>query len=253
MNLSKRQNLILKAVIEEYTRTALPVSSASLKEMFNFLESSATLRSELSYLESLGLLSHPHTSAGRIPTVEGYRYFVDSLMENRSLTTKEQKTLEAKLFKAQKSCFQLSRLIAQILADLSKNLAFSADFEENEVYDIGLKNLLKEPEFSKSDEMAQIIYSLEYLKENFEKLKKNLEMETPQIFIGKENPIVKTNNTSFIISTCRGWDNKKAVIAIIGPTRMHYAKNLSLLKYLNEFLKSHLLILLFISLPLTSL
>lgn len=78
--LSDRQLAILQAVVEEYVTTALPVSSAIIAELPGIKASSATVRNELGRLEELGLLLQPYTSAGRIPTDLGYRYYVDHLM-----------------------------------------------------------------------------------------------------------------------------------------------------------------------------
>lgn len=83
--LSDRQKAILFAVIEEYAETAAPVGSIMLAKLFNV--SSATIRSEMARLEELGLISSPHTSAGRIPTDAGYRFYVNSLVEREDYET----------------------------------------------------------------------------------------------------------------------------------------------------------------------
>ena len=83
--LSDRQKAILFAVIEEYAETAAPVGSIMLAKLFNV--SSATIRSEMARLEELGLISSPHTSAGRIPTDAGYRFYVNSLVERENHET----------------------------------------------------------------------------------------------------------------------------------------------------------------------
>src|SRR5579875_2163588 len=76
--LTDRQELVLRALVEEYLDEGLPVGSKALAEAFQWGPS--TIRSELANLEELGLLAHPHTSAGRVPTEAGYRYFVDRLL-----------------------------------------------------------------------------------------------------------------------------------------------------------------------------
>jgi heat-inducible transcriptional repressor len=78
--LSERQSTILRAVVEEYISTALPISSASIAERQDIHASSATIRHEMSRLEELGLLLQPYTSAGRIPTDLAYRYYVNNLL-----------------------------------------------------------------------------------------------------------------------------------------------------------------------------
>jgi heat-inducible transcriptional repressor len=82
-HLSQRQQQILIRVVEEYVATGQPVGSKNLVERAGLRVSPATVRHELAELEGLGLLTHPHTSAGRVPTDRGYRYYVDRLLERR--------------------------------------------------------------------------------------------------------------------------------------------------------------------------
>src|SRR2546421_7184689 len=81
VELSERQQEILLRVVEEYVATGQPVGSKSLVERSAMDVSSSTVRSELAELEHIGLLTHPHTSAGRVPTDDGYRYFARTLLE----------------------------------------------------------------------------------------------------------------------------------------------------------------------------
>lgn len=87
--LSDRRRLVLRALIEEYIARALPVGSRTLVERYNLGISSATVRSELSFLEDMGYLTQPHTSAGRIPTDYGYRAFVDDLLQENDISADE--------------------------------------------------------------------------------------------------------------------------------------------------------------------
>ncbi len=93
MELSERKKAILKSVIDSYIRTGDPVGSKSLTESKQFNLSSATIRSEMNDLESMGYLEQPHTSAGRVPTPQGYRTYVDSLMEKYFLGMEELEVL----------------------------------------------------------------------------------------------------------------------------------------------------------------
>src|ERR1700746_1141798 len=78
--LSARQQAILRRVVEEFVGTGQPVGSKTLVERSDLRVSPSTVRSELSELENLGFLTHPHTSAGRVPTERGYRYYADELL-----------------------------------------------------------------------------------------------------------------------------------------------------------------------------
>ena len=85
IHLTDRQQSILFAIIEEYAEMAAPVGSVTLAKLFDV--SSATIRSEMSRLEELGLIASPHTSAGRIPTDAGYRFYVNNLVEHENLSS----------------------------------------------------------------------------------------------------------------------------------------------------------------------
>ncbi len=90
LELTERQQSILKMVVEEYVLSASPVPSEKIAGRPQLKVSSATVRNEMVELEDLGLLTHPHTSAGRIPSDTGYRYYIEHLMTERGLTRMEQ-------------------------------------------------------------------------------------------------------------------------------------------------------------------
>src|SRR5687767_4395737 len=91
--LSERRQRILKNLVEAYVESALPVSSEAIARRTSTGVSSATVRNDLAILEELGLVSHPHTSAGRVPTELGYRYFVEHLMEHAAPPPGEQRII----------------------------------------------------------------------------------------------------------------------------------------------------------------
>ena len=79
--LSDREKLILRSIIQQFILTASPVGSRNITKKYDIGFSPATVRNIMSDLEEFGFIDHPHTSAGRIPTDKGYRFYVDSLME----------------------------------------------------------------------------------------------------------------------------------------------------------------------------
>ena len=87
--LSERKKLILKAIIEAHIKNGEPIGSKYLTQEANIQYSSATIRNEMAELEELGYLEQPHTSAGRIPSELGYRFYVDTLVQQYDMTTKE--------------------------------------------------------------------------------------------------------------------------------------------------------------------
>lgn len=117
MDLNERKNRILHAIIRIYMKTGEPVGSKVLLETENLGLSSATVRNEMSDLEQMGLLTKPHTSAGRIPSQEGYRYYINSIATYR-LTKKDQAWLDA-CFGKPLHYMELMPLISEHLAEFT--------------------------------------------------------------------------------------------------------------------------------------
>ncbi len=84
--MNDRKKEILQAIIEEYIRTAEPVSSNAIVSKYGIDCSSATVRNEMAELEKLGFLDKPHTSAGRVPSAKGYRFYVDELIKDDNIS-----------------------------------------------------------------------------------------------------------------------------------------------------------------------
>ncbi|HEY7591396.1 MAG TPA: heat-inducible transcriptional repressor HrcA [Candidatus Limnocylindrales bacterium] len=118
--LDLRSQAILRAVIEEYVVSASPVGSQALVERYRLGVSSATVRHILAELESAGLLTHPHTSAGRIPTDAGYRYYVESIVESVPLPQVEQLMIRHQFGQVEFASEQWFRLAATTLASTTR-------------------------------------------------------------------------------------------------------------------------------------
>ncbi len=119
-NLTERQKLILALVIRDYIENPQPIGSTHLVQRFNLDFSSATVRNELQALTELGYLRQPHTSAGRVPTEEGYRYFVRQLMGHTELPVATKRTIAHQFYQAGHDVDRWMRLAASILAHHSQ-------------------------------------------------------------------------------------------------------------------------------------
>jgi heat-inducible transcriptional repressor len=119
--LDLRTQAILRAVIEEYVTTATPVGSQALVERYRLGVSSATVRSILAELEANGLLTHPHTSAGRIPTDSGYRFYVESIVEAVPLPAVEQLMIRHQFGQVEFASEHWFRLAATTLASVTRS------------------------------------------------------------------------------------------------------------------------------------
>ena len=115
-DLSERQRLILALVVRDYTETAQPVGSARLVEHYKLELSSATIRNEMAALTEMGYLRQPHTSAGRVPTEEGYRYFVTHVVYQADLSEPARDTISHQFYQARQDVEQWMPLAASILA-----------------------------------------------------------------------------------------------------------------------------------------
>ncbi|MEA3341943.1 MAG: heat-inducible transcriptional repressor HrcA, partial [Chloroflexota bacterium] len=121
--LTPRQRTILSLVVREYVKNASPVSSRALVEHYRLHVSTATVRNELSLLEELGYLSHPHTSAGRVPTHKGYNHFVERLLGEAELPLRERHTIAHQFHQARPDFEQWMPLAASVLASTTSGAA----------------------------------------------------------------------------------------------------------------------------------
>ncbi|MEI7644096.1 MAG: heat-inducible transcriptional repressor HrcA [Chloroflexales bacterium] len=119
--LTERRLFILKIVIQEFVETATPVASEMLVRKYGLGFSSATVRNELATLEDLGYLTHLHTSAGRVPTDAGYRFFVENLMERTSLSLAEQRMIRHQFYQVRGELDQWIQLAGAVLARTAQN------------------------------------------------------------------------------------------------------------------------------------
>ncbi|NPV86184.1 MAG: heat-inducible transcription repressor HrcA [Anaerolineae bacterium] len=117
--LTERQKLILTLIIHEYARTATPVGSKGLVDQYRLEMSSATVRNEMASLTERGYLRQPHTSAGRVPTEEGYRFFVGRLLHQTDLPDSTQRMISHQFYQTRRDVEQWMRLAASVLAHQS--------------------------------------------------------------------------------------------------------------------------------------
>lgn len=240
--MNDRQEKILSAVVELYTKTALPVGSQTLLKHSDFPVSSATLRSDMAELEEAGYLHQPHTSAGRIPTDAGYRMYVEKMMSEKPLSRRDQERLQKELLLLRTKHIRLGRTTAKLLSVLSGNLAVSGVVDKDEFYDFGMKELIEKPEFQEMDELCRLVETLDSLDEKLDSLMVKLKDGETRIFIGKENPIAGIDNCSMVVAPYHNREGERGILAIIGPKRMEYARNKSLVEYMKKLLSSSLVI-----------
>lgn len=240
--MNTRQREILEEVVKLYTETAEPIGSETLLDRHDFQVSSATLRNDMLSLEEEGYLYQPYTSAGRIPTDKGYRYYVSEIMSERPLSKREEEKLREEFLILKAKHTRLARTTVKLLSALSGNLAVAGMINKKDYYDFGMKELLGKPEFREMDELVRLVETLDTLDENVEGLMERLQNGETQIFIGSENPVQGISHCAMVVSPYRNKDGELGILALIGPKRMEYAKNKSLIEYMKKLLGSSLVI-----------
>jgi len=232
--LTQRQAKILAAIVKENCDSGEPVASQDLAGKYNFSVSAATIRNEMQELEKKGYIQQPHTSAGRVPTDKGFRFFVNELMDRVQLTLKEQESLKKELFKVQVAHAEMGRRIAKLLSEHSQQASFTLFPEE--VSTTGLSNILGNPALPAEDakEIAKFFDDIDQYAEKM--MEDYSSSHRPETFIGKELKLSKKSDYSMIVSGLTLPSGKKGVIGLIGPKSMRYEKNLTLMEYIAKLL-----------------
>jgi len=235
MAMTERQLQILAAIIEQHAEIAAPVGSVMLAQLFGV--SSATIRSEMARLEDMGLIAQPHTSAGRVPTDAGYRFYVNTLNESHAnepqtlLSDRSAKAIEARVGN-QTGADRAIRSAVDSLVDLTHNLGLATIGDE--LYLSGIGNLFSQPEFASANHTQEVARLLDNLEPWLREAAPN---EPLNVYIGAENPIGKASGASLIISRFRSPYSDRSYIGVLGSTRQSYAKVMRLVRHAGAMLE----------------
>lgn len=247
--LSQRQQAILNRIIEAYIETAQPVGSRFITDLYTGLYhnaySPATVRAEMGLMESMGYLTHPHTSAGRIPTDRGYRYYVDHTIE-QDMPETFSPSLKAENFPtpAEESQSVWMEKISAVLSSLSEEVGIFVTAEtlkdkiRYQVFWQGSTRMLEKPEFQDVQKARSVFQMLEE-KEKLGQWLLERQADGPvAVTIGKENSSENFWQCAVVSSCCGGRGRLQAVVAILGPKRMHYTRTVPLVSRMGKFLKN---------------
>ncbi|HAU08064.1 MAG: Transcriptional regulator of heat shock protein [Candidatus Yanofskybacteria bacterium GW2011_GWF1_44_227] len=243
--LSERQINILNEVIQLHTNWAKPIASSFLHKRGGFKISPATLRNEMLDLEDGGYLTHLHTSGGKVPTDKAYRLYVNNLLSKNDLVLDNdfKRIINTMVLGNIFDSNSLNREIAKTISCLTNSLVITNRFGDRSFYKSGLASILSMPEFeeiAKARDMAQLTEGFEALFDEIENqffggTSKYISF-TPSVFIGSENPNKNIKEHSVICGHYRLPDLSTATLTLIGPKRMDYGKNISLIKYTTDLL-----------------
>jgi len=328
--LTDRRQQLLQLIVDEYVTTAQPVGSSAIVDKYRLPFSPATVRNEMARLEEEGYISQPHTSAGRVPTDRGYRYYVETLMREEALPEAVREMIRHQFHQAARELEEWARLAAAILAAhlqnvaivsaphsrfprlrwlelvgvhdylallvvvlqearvLQQALALDRPYDQEELTAIarrlndlysgmtteqiaaasaelapmeasvvdsavtmleradedefepsyleGLRDLLRQPEFAQSERILNLLELLEG--RNLPKAISlgGLSSHQVSIVIGGEHPVDAMRVCSVVSARYGESTGLRGIVTVVGPTRMHYPRSVSLVRYMSSLM-----------------
>lgn len=229
ISMEKREENLLDGLIAEYIRTGKPVGSQYLTSALGLSVSSATVRNILRDLEVAGYIIQPHTSAGRIPTDKGYRFYVNRLVA-QDISRRQEHQIEKRLSAMQTQYGRPARATAKLLSELAHCLAISGWIKAKDIQEAGLQQVLQGDNETQPQALGEIAAILENVDRYLATLSQRHEEEHgTAVYIGSENPLYDAVHTSSIVRTINLGSGETVVLLIVGPKRMPYQRNVALL------------------------
>ena len=260
MDLRTRKDRIFDVIVRAYIETAEPVGSRTLSKRSDLGLSAASIRNVMADLEEAGLLTQPHTSAGRVPTDQGYRYWVDRLMEREELAPKEREWARKELSKARsaaaladqasKVASRLTESAALVYVKNLKRISFLNQvlqemveaqnlldcLEESELFIEGASRIFDQPEFQDIRKIKHLIQAFDDQDELIKFLLEDLDEEGGgvHLHIGREVLIPDLEDVSIVSKDCYVSRVPIASVAVMGPTRMNYQKIVAVVEFVAD-------------------
>ncbi|MFQ5492656.1 MAG: hypothetical protein ACE5DX_00655 [Candidatus Dojkabacteria bacterium] len=230
--MTPRQSRLLKAIIDEFIQTADAVGSVNLANKYRLGVSPATIRNEMANLVKSGYLQKPHSSSGRVPTNMGFKYFIDKLLrELDDLGIESSNRIREQLFQSR---FDKDKLIYKAVNALSnESKALALVLLGNRAYYAGISRLLDQPDFNSRDELIEILKIIEdqaLLHKVFEKYRGKRAI---RILVGEDTGHGSLANVALIFSPIKLHGDRRGYLALVGPNRMNYARNIPLIEFIS--------------------
>jgi transcriptional regulator of heat shock response len=227
--LSKRQELILRLVVDSYLGSAKPVASKEIAEKPEVAWGASTVRAELAALEAAGYLTHPHTSAGRVPTDAGYRRYVDLMLEEGAPTVDA--AVELELSRLRREVDEAMRETTAALAQVTDLMALATAPHLSAatihpvaaLYTDGAARLLSEAHFADLPRIDRLMGALEGHADVLDMLRSALKERSVFLWIGNENPQPELRSVSVVGANYGLGHRNLGSVGVVGPLRMDYA------------------------------
>ena len=233
--LSARQTSLLKIIIDEHLETAEPVGSVALESKYNIGVSPATIRNEMAALTSKGYLKQPHTSAGRVPTPKGMKFYINQLMEEKKLSVSDEVHAKEEVWDSRDNVERLMRDATHALAHQTNYLAVST-LDDGQAWVHGHSNLFASPEFT-----VRVCQGL------FEMLEEERRMQ--ELFFGHFTGL---SPIEVLFGEELGWESfepigmvaarfkvggQNGAIGVVGPVRLNYPRVIPTVRYFGNLIQ----------------
>lgn len=230
MVLDQRKESILKAIVQEYVRTAEPVGSNFIVKKYGLGVSPATIRNDMAELEEGGFIAAPHTSAGRVPTEAGYRYYIQNFLSPKQGSPRQLEELR-ETAKAESDREEMLKSVAKFLAT-NTGEAVIVGLSPRHYYSTGFSRLFAKPEFAEAAFMRDFSEIMDRLDEVMAELWGSAP-DNIQILVGHDNPFGERCGT---IVTRFNTGDETGILGVLGSLRMNYDRNYSLISYARKML-----------------
>ncbi|MCU0666167.1 MAG: HTH domain-containing protein [Candidatus Omnitrophica bacterium] len=238
IDFENRKKAVLAQVINLYIKKAQPVSSDDLAR--NFELSSATIRNIFKQLEDEGYLTHPYTSGGRIPTVKGYRYYVDILIQQMQLLDGEKERIGNEYKKKLQKLEDLLEATTDVLSAVTHYAGIASVINQDKrLFYKGISSMLEQPEFQDAGQIRNIVRLIEDKQRFFNIINRDFD-DKVKIYIGDELGCPEVERCAIVISNYSAGKKTLGKIAVLGPMRMEYNHIIPALEYISDSLSDAL-------------
>lgn len=234
--LTDRQTEILKILIEEYIESAEPVGSESLEKKHELGVSPATVRNEMVKLTQAGYLKQPHTSAGRIPTKEGFKFYVNQLMEEKKLSVADEVAAKEKVWDARFDFDQLMKQAVRALAERTQSLSIAAT-NKGDLYHAGYANVLQIPEFYDIDVTRTVLSLIDEIKEVQQLFDKCFGEGPIHYLLGDELGYEFLEPCGMVFIKFEAGSKRSGSLGVIGPNRLNYSLVVPMVRYFGDLIE----------------
>lgn len=233
--LTDRQTQLLSAIINEYINSTTPVGSEIIVRKYKIKCSAATVRNEMAQLIEDGFLEMLHTSSGRIPTPQGYRFFLTEMMQEEDMPVLQEVAMKQRLWPNRFEFEKLLRNASIALSDVVKELAIITS-DDGFLSHAGAVNILDNPEFWNIDSAKAALYLVdryELLQQVFQRAPHGGEI---RYIIGSEMGFENMSNSSMVFAPY-AVGNKSGHVAVLGPARMRYQNVIPAVRYTKRLIE----------------